>query len=317
MEQSGKVTLRVGRRDFSRVGIALAVSLVAHLIFWGGYATASHFKLTSRWKLPKWVQRLIVPPPQQQAKVQPPTNEPYIFIDVRAAQAVAEPPKNAIRYSDRNAIAANPDNNKDSNEPKVEGEQNELQKLDDSGRRKPFDQLMPDPPKPAPDVTPSPAPAPGTMTVAKADLKSTEERQRQRPRTIREAMLQKSQTPGKRSQIDGGASRPGNVSFDVRATGFGAYDRLLIDAVSDRWYNLLDNLSYEGYRQGKVVVQFNLNYRGEISDVKIIQNTVTEMLALMCEKAIRDPAPFGEWSREMRLAVGDDYRRITFTFHYH
>ena len=35
------------------------------------------------------------------------------------------------------------------------------------------------------------------------------------------------------------------------------------DAVSDRWYNLLDNLSYDGYRS-KVVVQFNLNYKGEL-----------------------------------------------------
>jgi hypothetical protein len=36
----------------------------------------------------------------------------------------------------------------------------------------------------------------------------------------------------------------------------------------------------------------------------------------MCQKAIRDPAPFGEWTREMRLAVGEDSRRITFTFYY-
>ncbi|MGC3958815.1 MAG: hypothetical protein QM813_13020 [Verrucomicrobiota bacterium] len=79
---------------------------------------------------------------------------------------------------------------------------------------------------------------------------------------------------------------------------------------------MLDNLSYDAYRQGKVVVQFNLNYKGEITDIKVTENTVSEMLSLMCEKAIRDPAPFGEWTREMRLAVGEDSRRITFTFFY-
>jgi outer membrane biosynthesis protein TonB len=90
----------------------------------------------------------------------------------------------------------------------------------------------------------------------------------------------------------------------------------LIDAISDRWYNLLDNLSYDNYQQGKVVVQFTLSYRGDITDVRVAQNTVSDMLSLMCEKAVRDPAPFGEWSREMRLAVGEDSRRITFTFFY-
>ena len=53
-----------------------------------------------------------------------------------------------------------------------------------------------------------------------------------------------------------------------------------------------------GISPGKVVVPFNLNYKGEIVDIKILENTVTEMLALILRKAIRDPAPFGEWSRD-------------------
>jgi len=237
-----------------------------------------------------------------------------MFIDVREAQSVAEAPKNAIRYSDRNAIATNPDENKDLNEPKIEGEKNELQKLEDAGRKNKFDQLMPDPPKPESEVQPKPQLSPGTMTVAKADLRPPQERQR--PRTIKEAMLLRNQAPGQRSKQDGGVARRGHISQDVKMTGFGAYDRAFIDAVTSRWYNLLDNLSYDAYRQGKVVVQFNLNYKGEITDIKVQENTVSEMLSLMCEKAIRDPAPFGEWTREMRLAVGEDSRRITFTFYY-
>jgi hypothetical protein len=238
-----------------------------------------------------------------------------LFVDVREYQAVPEPPKNATRYSDRNAIAANPDADKETNEPKVEGEENELRKIEEAGRRTKFDQLMPDPPKPEPEAEAQSQSklAPGTMTVAKADLKPQE---RQRPRTIREAMLQKNQTPGQRSKLEGGAAKRAQLSHDVKVTGFGAYDRAFIDAVSSRWYNLLDNLSYDGYRQGKVVVQFNLNYKGDITEVKVLENTVTDLLALMCEKAVRDPAPFGEWSREMRMAVGEDSRRITFTFFY-
>ena len=313
VDRTEKLTLRIGRLELSRLGWALVLSLVAHLVFWGGYEMAKRYDLVVKLRLPPWLQRLIAPPPPVTV-AQRPTSEPYMFIDVSQAQSVAEPPKDAIRYSDRNAIATNPDEAKNLNEPKIDGANNELQKTEDSGRKNKFDQLMPDPPKPEAEAQPKPQLSPGTMTVAKADLRPPQEKQR--PRTIKEALMQRNQTPGQRSKQDGGATQRPNASFAVKATGFGAYDRAFIDAVSSRWYNLLDNLSYDAYRQGKVVVQFNLNYKGEITDIKVTENTVSEMLSLMCEKAIRDPAPFGEWTREMRLAVGEDSRRITFTFFY-
>jgi hypothetical protein len=281
-------------------------------LFWGGYELNKRFDLVARLRLPQWLQRLVAPPPQ--VRPPPPEREPFMFVDVSETQSVAEPPKDATRYSDRNAIAANPDANKDLNEPKVEGEKNDLQKLDEAGRRNKFDQLMPDPPKPEAAAPPQPKLAPGTMTVAKADLRPPQERQR--PRTIAEAMRQRNQTPGPRSQQDGGASLRANTSYSVKATGFGAYDRAFIDQVASRWYLLLDNLSYDNWRTGRVVVQFQLNYKGEISDLVVVENTVSEMLALMCEKAVRDPAPYGEWTTEMRQKAGDS-RQITFTFLYY
>ena len=43
VDHTGKATLRIGRLEFTRLGWALAVSLAAHLVFWGGYAVAKHF----------------------------------------------------------------------------------------------------------------------------------------------------------------------------------------------------------------------------------------------------------------------------------
>ena len=75
-------------------------------------------------------------------------------------------------------------------------------------------------------------------------------------------------------------------------------------------------MSYDGYRRGKVELQFLLNYDGRITEMKVLENTVTETLSLLCQKAVLDPAPFDKWPREMRLMVGEDFRRITFTFYY-
>jgi hypothetical protein len=258
------------------------------------------------------VQKLTHPVMPAQAK-QPVNREPpLMFVDVSQSAAVTEPPKNAAYYSDRNAIASNPDLDKNSTVPKLEGKQEQVPKTEDTPRK--FDKLMPDPPAPPAATESKPKLAPGDLALAKID--PTAKPDKPRPRTIKEAMMRNNQIPGQKAKQEGGAPQRANASYDVKATGFGAYDRAFIDAVSSRWYDLLDNMSYDAYRSGRVVLQFTLNYKGQITNMKVLENTVTETLSLLCQKAVLDPAPFGEWPREMRLMVDDDSRRITFTFYY-
>lgn len=95
-----------------------------------------------------------------------------------------------------------------------------------------------------------------------------------------------------------------------------AYDRLLVEAVRDRWYKLLKADHELVPVAGKVVIRFKLHSDGEVTDVCVVETAVPPVYGLLCEKAICDPAPYGEWSREMRMATGADERNITFTFYY-
>lgn len=95
-----------------------------------------------------------------------------------------------------------------------------------------------------------------------------------------------------------------------------AYDRVLTDTVQERWHDLLKANPELAPVQGHVVVRFKLHSDGKVSDLLAVETTVPPAHTILCEKAIRDPAPFGEWSREMRIAVGRDERSMTFTFHY-
>ena len=79
---------------------------------------------------------------------------------------------------------------------------------------------------------------------------------------------------------------------------------------------MLDNLSYDGYRHGRVVLQFRLRYDGEITDMKVLEDTVGLNLSLLCQKAVLDPKPYDRWPRDMRLLVDKDYREIQFAFYY-
>jgi hypothetical protein len=322
-------SLRLDRVEVRRLVWAIAISLLLHLLIWGTYSLGKKYHWWEKLHWPAWVQKLTraLPSPSKQPEALQPVDRepPLVFVEVSPAQAEKEPPKDARYYSDKNAVAANPDPEKDTNTPKITGTQTQVAKTEESPRKK-FDQLMPSPPKP--DVEPAeearakPTLEPGDLTLAKPDTNprpDTGNAEKSRPRTIKEAMARQQITriPGQRMKQDGGVNRLRLVpGLDTKATPFGAYDAAFIEAVSQRWYDLLESMSYDGYRTGRVVVQFKLNYDGRITELKILENNVTETLGLLCQKAVQDPSPFDKWPREMRLMVGEDYRKITFTFYY-
>ncbi len=319
--------MRLDHLEASRLAWAFALSVAIHLLVWGGYTAGQKLHVWERIHWPAWMQALAQPltktAKKEQAKLAD-REAPLMFIDVSPQQATVEPPKNAAFYSDRNSLAANPDATKDSDVPKITGSQTQVPKTEDVPRER-FP-LQPSPPKtqeaPAEEARPKPALAPGDLTLAKADVTprpDTGTADLPRPRTIREAMARQhvNQLAGQKMKQEGGARRQALVpSFDVKETAFGAYDRAFVDAVQQRWFDLLDNISFDSYRRGKVVLKFHLNYDGRITEMNIADNNVGEMLSLLCQKAVLDPSPFDKWPREMRLVVGADFREIQFTFYY-
>lgn len=143
--------------------------------------------------------------------------------------------------------------------------------------------------------------------------------QRQRPRTLAQAYAQNPSLAGRTMQQDGGVSRPGRiVSVDAKGSLFGVYDAAFIAAVEERWYQLID--SYRDnrgvLRQGKVVLDFKLRFDGRITDLGVHEKTVDEILGVLCQRAVLDPAPFARWPAAMRQMIGTDQREVRFTFYY-
>jgi len=320
--------LRLDRLETNRLIWALVISVALHLLVWGVYEGGDKLGWWRALRLPAWLQKLtqaLTPPKVQSVLVPKETEPPLVFIDVSDSQAVAEPPKNAVGYSDKNSVAANPDSTKDTNLPKIDGAQDKVARTE-TVDRKPFDRLMPaaptQPDQPTEEQRARPENPPGDLTFSKPDTKlrpDTGTAEHTKPRTLTEARLRNasSRIPGEKMKQDAGTRRVDiDPGFDVQASPFGAYDRALIAAVSQRWYDLLEARNYAGYRQGKVAVQFRLNYDGRITEMRTVENTVTETLSYLCQKAVLDPAPFEKWPREMRLMIGEDSRKITFTFYY-
>ena len=65
-----------------------------------------------------------------------------------------------------------------------------------------------------------------------------------------------------------------------------------------------------------MVLEFRLHSDGRVSELKVLETEVGDVLALYCQKAISDPSPYAPWPNEMRRMIAKDYRLITFTFYY-
>lgn len=140
-----------------------------------------------------------------------------------------------------------------------------------------------------------------------------------RPRTLAEARARQGdgQIAGQKYRQDGGVHRKMEIaSVDAAATPFGNYDSSVFAAIQKRWYDLLDQSRFAGDRRGKVVITFRLHSNGRISNLKIQESDVGEVLTIICRMAIEDPAPFEPWPADMRRMIEKDYREIMITFHY-
>jgi outer membrane biosynthesis protein TonB len=312
-------SLRFSRLERERLLLALLFSLLVHLAVWGGYEAEKKNGWLKK-LFPSAKHKLVMPPPPVVQNI-----DPTIFLDV--SQASADAPKQAKYYSDKNSHAANPDAKVDSNQPKLDGKQHDVPKLEDAPRPTKAKPVTPQPPqkpveqKPAQATKPATALNPGALQpgkpadTAKPDEKATPP---ERPRTLKEALAQSKQLPGLQLQQDGGVKRRAlTSSLDAMATPFGAYDRAIVEAISQRWYDLLDSQSFADSRSGKVTVTFHLNPDGSVTELKSTLNTVGDVLGYICQEAIQQAAPFGKWPSDMRRMIGANFREITFTFYYY
>ena len=293
-----------------RLGLALVLSLALHLFVWGGYEAGKQLGVWQRLHLPAWLHLVTKTKPRLPTELQN-IEEPLTFVEV--AQPTTEAPQNAKYYSSQNSLAAD-QANRALNVPQLNGKQTEVAKTENVPRPN-FNKLQPA--AAAPQQQTQPSVRPGDLTLGKPQ--DTKPQEQPRPRTIKQAREQQAhQMPGPQMKQEGGTGRHALVpSLDVKATPFGAYDQALIEAVTQRWYDLLDSRQFAMDRTGKVTLRFHLNYDGTITEMSVLQNTVGDLLGYVCQKAISDPAPFAPWPDDMRRMIGENYREITFTFYYY
>ncbi|MBC8096921.1 MAG: hypothetical protein H7Y43_14030, partial [Akkermansiaceae bacterium] len=316
-------SLRPDRLEFSRLFWAIGISLAVHLLCYGGYKAGKKLGVWQALKLPAWVEKVrqltsMVEPAKQP---QEPREAPLMFVDVNPQAAIAEPPKNAKFYSDKNSEAANPDMDRESEVPKLTGKQTDVVKAEDVNRSR-FEPLQPAFPRAEQEqqpeqVKPRTQQPVGDLSMAKPETETRTGQgtaEQARPRTVQEAKARqnRNQLVGQKMKQEGGVNRMRvTPSFDTKATALGNYDQAMIEAISQRWFDLLDARNFSWDRYGKVVITFRQHQDGTVTNVEILENTVDErlhgMYGFICQQAVTQPAPFQRWPAEVRRMLDKDY----------
>jgi len=323
MARADRPSLRFGRLESRRLIIALLLSLCVHFLGWGGY---EYGKKSGWWErlhaLTLW--RLAHKPTPQVAKKEQPEQQPTVYVDV--SQADLEPPKDTKYISDKNSHAANPDADKEANQPKLDGKQTDMLRMEDVLKPMKLQPSAPQPPVPpdkSDEQTPKSSPSNlGDQTLAKAEnsQQPPEDAAPKRPRTLRQARAQQKQPllPGPQTHQEGGVQRHQLVaSVDTKATAFGQYNAQIIAAIQQYWDDELDRNQFADDRIGKVTIRFVLHYDGTVSHVEILENDVGILLGSFCQEAIDQTAPYEKWPNDMLHEIGSTERTITFTFIYY
>lgn len=314
------------------LGTAFALSLAIHMALFGFYRVGKQYgwwnhQATWLLQLKKKKKAISVALPKlQNTPVAARKREvPLTFVEVDPSTSTKEQPKDARFYGTANTKAANPDANLETVDPKLDGAQNKLLRLENVSKPKAFPLQPALPPEKNEDDQTSEAKAkqdPGDMAKAfikpdegKLTIGNGQENVTKRARTIQEAKVQKNLLTGEKTQQDQGVRARGHISLDVRVTEFSSYDAAFVAAVQQRWYDLLESHQFT-QQAGKVVLEFRLHSDGRISDMKVDGNEVGEILGWLCQRAILDPSPYAKWPSDMLRSIGLNYRDVMFTFYY-
>ncbi len=259
-------------------------------------------------KLPKFLQ-----PKQIQVPVR--QEIPLTFLEVDPSTAVKEPPKDAKYYAVKNTVASNPDPIQETTIPKIDGTQNKVPRIENVPKPGPQPLQPALPPEPKPEQPAKPKDLLGDTMFKRPTPDDGTGLKQDRPRRVADVQPPDRRLVGPKLRQVGGVQRRGRFSLDAVESPFAAYDSYIIAAIQKRWYDLIDSAPF-AQRTGKVVLEFKLNYDGRITDLKMNDNEVGELLATLCQRAITDPSPYNPWPEDMRKQVGKNYREVLFTFYY-
>ncbi len=121
--------------------------------------------------------------------------------------------------------------------------------------------------------------------------------------------------PGILAERPVGVNNVGTIGVDAHFSQYGYYLQELIDIVQIQWERILNSSNIVPPGSTHVTIRFRLTSQGRVSEILNVDGNAGDYGTNAALSAIRDPAPYRPWTKEM-VAVLGDHQDITFTFYY-
>lgn len=306
------------RFDFERWEIwtyplvqAFLYSLTIHIALFGTIEVGYRLGWWEATAMPSWmaaalINKLDAEKEAQRANAGAVSQEiPLLYVEVNPEQVSSAPPQDAKYYSTANSVAKQPD----PKPPAIQAQPLQPAKV-------PAPQLTESlaPRKEAAPTTPAKSPL-ADLTVG-TPTPEPKPPARRRPTELTQARPKSN--PAVTEAVKKTAPRitMNETTVDAIASPFGEYDAAIIAAIKKQWLFLLEQDDLVHGDNGKVVLDFRMHADGRITDLRVTENEVTDVLSIICQRAILAPAPYRPWPLVMRRALGLGYREVRFTFYY-
>jgi hypothetical protein len=138
-----------------------------------------------------------------------------------------------------------------------------------------------------------------------------------RSRPMPRQVVEKGNRPAIFEKNASGTKNVGVVAHNALKNEFGVYLQKLIDAVDARWQDQIRASKHYPAPGSEVMVTFELNAAGEVSQIKKTEGTAGEQATNWSVSAISPGAGFsyGEWTPQM-IAILGEKQELTFYFLY-
>jgi hypothetical protein len=164
--------------------------------------------------------------------------------------------------------------------------------------------------KPMPDKVEGAKDAPQVVGAESQYPSIDPKRPRARP------VLEKQQTrPAVFEDNQFGTENIGPAAISAKWSEYGAYLHKMFEAIQVEWDRININSATYPPSGSTVTVKFILDSKGQISDIVEVETTSSEQGKQNCLTALTAPAPYGEWSEEMKAVLGAS-QEMTVVFYY-
>jgi hypothetical protein len=97
----------------------------------------------------------------------------------------------------------------------------------------------------------------------------------------------------------------GVIAYSAKWNNYNAYLGKMLGAIQNQWKRIVNENPTESLSGLGVNVKFTVDSKGRITNILFANSITSEQAKADCKNAITNEAPYGDWSDDMKVVLGN------------